>query len=491
MLSVLTPNHASAPNAGTASRGGKRAPAAAGTRKALLICYWALAAVIAPLGLLALARSRGLAESTVSCTGDVTEARRCVFTNAVVADAVIWLYSRAALHVPPMLCSAVNQPAAYRQLCDVRVLSDQKAYRKLLGGAMARHHSFDLAVALYRLNPGNPYHAVWEDMLPALGMMRRGGGLVADAKGAVQQLYAARWGLVIVDQLGPGLVDQRLWGELLPEVAVVHPRGSPVRAAKLIAGTGTACAHWGHCAPLDRPQGTFDPPDIARAFRELVFKRFGIKEEQGDPWQSRDAEEAAPRVTVVQRAKTRRLRNLREVVQIVREEIGVEPVVVDMADMSAREQVMVAHDTDILIMVHGGALGSTMWLPRAALLIDIYPYVFPIGQQSGIVHWMRGTLGGLGLGHHPFQVLEWEGQELLSGPVKKNCTCLDDGGCQALVFGSTKYVNVEGGRFREHVTQGLELWRGGRYQEPLSPAEFERKRDARVVTAQHEVTMCV
>lgn len=465
------------PNTGTASRGGRQGPAAAaGTRSVLLLCYWALAAVIVPFVLLTLVRSpSGLAESTISCTGDAAETRRCVFTNAVVADGVIWLYSRAALHVPPVLCSAANQPAPYRHLCDVRVSSDPVAYGELLGSAK-RSKSFDVAVAVHRLNPTNAYHAVWEDMLPALGMMRWGGGLPADAHGVMRHLRAQKWGVTVVDHMGPDQLDGWLWEELLPEVTVVHPSGAPVRAAKLIAGTAVGCAHWGHCAPLDRAQGTFDPPDAAAAFRELVFKRFGINEEEKSSWKGRGAgaeAETAPRVTVVQRARTRRLRNLEAVVQIVREEVGVEPLVVDMANMTAVEQVTASHNTDVMIMVHGGALVNTMWLPRAALLIDIYPYAFPVRMQSAIVHWIRGALGGLGMGHHPFEVLEWEGQELLSGPITKNCTCEDDSGCQAHVFQSTKYVAVEAGRFREHMKQSLELWRDGRYRAPVGPAEFE------------------
>lgn len=461
---------------------------AAATRKALLFGYWALAAVIVPLVLLALARGSwrgGLVESTFICRGDAPESRRCVFTNAIVDKGVIWLYSRNRdLVVPPMLCSAVSHPDAYRRLCDVRVSTNPVAYRELLGRAKD-HHSFDLAVALYRLNPTNAYHSVWEDMLPALGMMRWAGQLPADAKEAMRRLRAARWGLAVVDHLGADLVDKRLWQELLPEVTVAHPNGSPIWAAKLLAGTNTGCAHWGHCAPADRPRGTFDPPDVAMAFREMVFTRFGIREGP-----AHNGEAVVPCVTIVQRSRTRRLRNLEELVQIVREEMDVEPLVVDMAGMSALEQITVSHNTDIMIMVHGGALMNTIWLPPKALLMDIYPYAFPMGHHSGIVHWMRNALPGVALGHHPFEVLSSQGQELLEGPVKTNCTCRDDGACQATVFIHTAYVHVDAERFREHVRQGLELWREGRYAEPIGPVEFENRMDARVKTAQ-KLPMCV
>jgi len=53
-----------------------------------------------------------------------------------------------------MLCSSSNQPDVYRHLCDVRVSSNPIAFRGRLERANS-HHSFDLAVALYRLNPSN------------------------------------------------------------------------------------------------------------------------------------------------------------------------------------------------------------------------------------------------------------------------------------------------------------------------------------------------
>jgi len=190
-------------------------------------------------------------------------------------------------------------------------------------------------------------------MLPALGMMRRDGGLPADASGAMRQLRGSRWGLLVVDRLGSDLLDKGPWRELLPEVTFLHSGGSSAWAATLLAGTATGCAHWGHCAPLDRPPGTFDPPDVAAAFQDLVFTRFGVKE--GLLY----GREAAPRVTIVQRSKTRRLRNLEDMVQIVRDEMGVEPRVVDMANMTVSEQVTASHNTDIMIMVHGGALLNT------------------------------------------------------------------------------------------------------------------------------------
>lgn len=47
--------------------------------------------------------------------------------------------------------------------------------------------------------------------------------------------------------------------------------------------------------------------------------------------------------------------------------------VVDFAAISLREQMRIALHTDVLIMVHGGVYGATLFLPRHAIVIDVYP----------------------------------------------------------------------------------------------------------------------
>eukprot|EP00667_Euglena_gracilis_P020050 EG_transcript_21592 len=55
---------------------------------------------------------------------------------------------------------------------------------------------------------------------------------------------------------------------------------------------------------------------------------------------------------------------------------------VDFAPLSLREQMLAMLHTDILIMVHGGVYGNTIFLPPNSIVIDIYPYAFHPEQHG-------------------------------------------------------------------------------------------------------------
>jgi hypothetical protein len=62
----------------------------------------------------------------------------------------------------------------------------------------------------------------------------------------------------------------------------------------------------------------------------------------------------SPRVTIIQRPRIRRIDNLDEIREGLRG-MGLESTVVDPGNMTVAEQIAVMTQTDLLIMVHGGA----------------------------------------------------------------------------------------------------------------------------------------
>ncbi len=442
--------------------------------------YWALAALAATCWWLRgngkeddVPLLRALTQSRFVCHGDATETRQCIFRNVIVKDGAIWLYhADPHVTVPPMLCSTVNQPSPYVDECQVHVVSSTRAFAQLLRET-AGTPRFDLGVALSRLNPSNAYHAIFEEMIPATAMMRRVGNVSMDAAETLRSLQQRRWGLFVMDGHGGAPLDKHFWQAYLPEVAMMQPSGLAYRVTKLIAGTQASCAHWGHCQPLDRPTGLFNPPDAAVALRRLVFQRYGIEEDKEKPANR----QGPPRVTLVQRSSTRIIRNLDEVVLRLTDVLGAPPRVVDMAHLSVVEQLTVAHNTDMYVLIHGGALANLLWLPPRALVVDIYPYEFRISHHSGIIHWIRQALApSVDLGHHPFQIPTAEGQTLLSGPMPPGCVC-HTGSCQAEVFTTSANITVPPGLFEAHLQEGLRLWQGGQYDKPITPAVFIEKQD--------------
>eukprot|EP01041_Mallomonas_annulata_P003509 gene3509-6979_t len=73
--------------------------------------------------------------------------------------------------------------------------------------------------------------------------------------------------------------------------------------------------------------------------------------------------------------------------------------------MTLDEQIRSTFFTDVLVMVHGGALGNAMFLPPYATLIDIYPYTYPY-HYNGLVNWMQYALRDIPIAHAPFDIIE-------------------------------------------------------------------------------------
>jgi hypothetical protein len=384
----------------------------------------------------------------------------------------------------------VNTPKNFAAPCDVRILSDSTAFAKLLAKTKKTQH-FNLGLTLSRVNPGNAYHLLFEDMIPAMALIYKASNITRNEPlpALLHTLKQQHWGLFLTDHHKGEHMDKYFWREFYPEVSVLQASNDvSYRVETLLAGTATTCIHWGHCQPTDRTIGIYDPPDAAVALRKVVFHRNGIVEEEDGAAATAAVaaatpaprQEGPPRVTLVQRSTTRRIRNLKEVESTIKSLMGVSPRVIDMSDLSIKEQVLLTHNTDIFILVHGGAMANLLWLPPGALIIDIYPHEFLLSYHSAIMHWIRKALEpAIQLGHMPFQVETAEGQELLSGPMREGCVCRSYQ-CQKEVFRASAFISVDAVRFKEHLKEGLRAWReGGRegagYEKAIAPEEFARR----------------
>jgi hypothetical protein len=423
--------------------------------------------------------------SHFQCQGDSRDTRRCVFHNVVVQDGVFWLEApdpRDPSAAPPsLLCSTTNGPEKHTKPCDVRFAADAFAWRTLLD-ATTESRRFATGVALYRLNPGNAYHVLFEDMIPIVANLldRTGGTAVSDSPGHAdvkQHQARAPWGLFVTDRkITAKAMEDKFWNELLPEVTVVHPTTEVYHVDTLLAGSGVPCSHWGLCRPTNRPVGLFDPPDAAITFRHLVFHRYGIQEEAPNAMSL--PRQNPPRITLVQRTTTRRIRNLQEVQDAVKAGTGTVARLVDMAELSLREQISLSHDTDIYVLVHGGALANTLWLPPRALIIDIYPHGFMVSGRSALLHSIRKALEpAFAVGHLPFQVENTPGQEILEGPLAPGCVC-SAFECQSHVFHTSAWIHIDPDRFQTHMQEALHMWREANYTRPISPEEFRLHNNA-------------
>ena len=246
----------------------------------------------------------------------------------------------------------------------------------------------------------------------------------------------------------------------------------------------------------------------------MVLHHYGIMEPQYSSvkdWMASRPE--VPRVVLIQRAGTRRIKNLDEVIDAIADTIGIKPLVVDTAKMTVEEQVRLlqnspfhqsslfpimvvmpmalygcgalckqvrlSQSTDIMVMVHGGALGNVVFMPYGSVLLDIYPYNSPEAVQGDLIHAMRKSLSGMEILHSPFEVTDYRDVELKTGRLVSDCACPSGPSgnprikeCAWNFFWRTSWVRVDRERFRHHMGQTLAMWRAHEYKPPLSQQEY-------------------
>lgn len=249
------------------------------------------------------------------------------------------------------------------------------------------------------------------------------------------------------------------WKRFFPHVLVVdkYTRAAPDKKSaevyfvhSLVAGSNSSCVHYYHCS-----RGSYTTPRVAMAFRQFILEKVGISDkklERGDdqlvvpvaaPAKGKSDIIGPKIVTIIQRqyGESRQLMNLNEILTICNSVFGEEgnrpaklvatrnttaadtsstPCVVRYyGNMSLDDQIRQTHSSDILICVHGGALGNVLFAKHLSTVIDIYPYSFPYSFH-GLMNWIRFSLWNtegnhssyrkgdqsdfIFIGHAPFEV---------------------------------------------------------------------------------------
>jgi hypothetical protein len=161
------------------------------------------------------------------------------------------------------------------------------------------------------------------------------------------------------------------------------PIGTTVCYDTAVLGLNSTCPVGGCLKMPDPSLGTYT------ALRRLVRQHFlseklveTLKKSDVEALQSKKlANGKQPRVVVVQRRNTRVFTNLDDIQKLL-SGLDVKFKVVELEDYSMEEQVEMFSQTDILIAVHGNAIGNLFWLPPNAVIIEIWQY----GWES---HWFK------------------------------------------------------------------------------------------------------
>lgn len=407
--------------------------------------------------------------SSFTCTGAHAHARRCVITNAVIIADTIWLLMNSGQinHMPKTLCSAIDDAITEtRVYCHTRSVSREDFFRKF-GGSTECALTFDTGLAFGRLSPQNLYHTLFEDMIPAFDIISSSPELSSWLKPAQSE----RRLLYFQEDKGHD-ISFRMWHLLFPHIDQLSlnnvKKGASTTKIRfvrtLVAGSNASCAHYFHCS-----RGAYATDGIAVKFRQYVLSTVYLIE--------RTVSTLKPVVTIVQREGGRRIANLPEVYQAIKTVTGVEPRVVDYGNLPITQQIALTMSTDVLVMVHGGALGHMLFMAHGALLVDVYPYNYPF-QFHGLVNWVRASLESVHISHAPFDVTRSSDMQYTDGALPEDCLCDASSrssfyGCAIQCFYTAKSLTVDIQRFLPHFSSAISKWlNGSSYAQPLSRDNF-------------------
>eukprot|EP00667_Euglena_gracilis_P006903 EG_transcript_6969 len=215
----------------------------------------------------------------------------------------------------------------------------------------------------------------------------------------------------------------------------------------LVAGTQGSCVHAHHCT-----KGRFLTPDIGAQFRQFALQRFDLQEVQ--PHRS-------PRVTIVQRSKSRIIANLDGMVAKVNGllaahgPLSLEAKVVDFSKLPMRDQVEATMNTDLLVMVHGGAYGNVIFLPQHAVVVDIYPYGFLPALHGYVMNGIQLAAPSMKYGYRRVETNDSSTVVMTDGYcLPPNCAAMDT----ISPFRLTKCLYVDLEAFAVHFAEVLRAW---------------------------------
>lgn len=90
----------------------------------------------------------------------------------------------------------------------------------------------------------------------------------------------------------------------------------------------------------------------------------------------------ANKIVLFSRLKNRLILNERRVLNQLAQQFSLEPHIIRMEEMTMKEQIEILVTTKVAIGMHGSILIMAMFMPKASILIELYPYAVPSNNYT-------------------------------------------------------------------------------------------------------------
>ncbi|KAH8749002.1 hypothetical protein F5883DRAFT_508988 [Diaporthe sp. PMI_573] len=130
---------------------------------------------------------------------------------------------------------------------------------------------------------------------------------------------------------------------------------------------------------------------LVGALQHRMFRHYGLEAPSTPP-------SSGPLITIIDRKGTRKIWEFETLLHRVRSyspEANI--TVVDFAQLTLRDQVRLASETDVLVGIHGAGLTHSLWLNPTAAVVEFKPPLFPgglgyVAQLNGASYFEGRTL---------------------------------------------------------------------------------------------------
>lgn len=187
------------------------------------------------------------------------------------------------------------------------------------------------------------------------------------------------------------------WGDLWKIVTPTEHAALPPSALApdtcydvVIPTVGWASPFWS--ALLTSGYDTCPRQTLLTSFVNRLFKHYSVMPRPPADVAARP--QAAPTITVIQRAANRKFRDFEALLEKLHARHPQSPVnVVDLALLSIKDQIALAQTTDVWVGHHGAGMTYVLFMPRTTAVVEILPPLFVsrgfrwLARMRGLVHF--------------------------------------------------------------------------------------------------------
>ncbi|MEQ2189250.1 Protein O-linked-mannose beta-1,4-N-acetylglucosaminyltransferase 2, partial [Goodea atripinnis] len=400
------------------------------------------------------------------CTGKMHTDRICHFDYlcySTEAEEFVFFHSNSSIMLPN-LGSRRFQPA----LLDLSSVEDHNTqYFNFLELPVAALKFMpkpvfvpDVTLILNRFNPDNLMHVFHDDLLPAFFTMKQ----YSDLDDEARLVFMEGWGE------GPHFDLYRLLSSKQPLLKEqLRNFGKLMCFTKSYVGLSkmTTWYQYGFVQPQGPKANILVSGNEIRHFAKALMEKMNItrveeaERDGGSSEQERERDKKDEYIAVFSRSTTRLILNEAELIMALAQEFQMRVVTVSLEEQSFPSIIQVISAASMLVSMHGAQLITSMFLPRGATVVELFP--FAVNPEQYTPYKTLASLPGMDLLYiswrnsmeektvtHPDRPWEQGGIAHLEKEEQQRIMVLRDGMKNKPNLKKTKMANtVHPGRVRE------------------------------------------